>query len=148
MIKFIGFFVFLLNAGGYAQNIKPDVVISTNSSLSKEVYKPYVKRNPMVQSSIKASTMAEYEIKFSTFQRQSGSIIESFLLIGIVKSNGLKEAILKDTLTDEIYILKNKKICNLAKKCLKDLTGEVSGNSVYLRDNTQKEVVLTLDKKE
>lgn len=133
-----------------SQNLKPDVFVSTTASSLKEIYKPYVKRNPMIEPQTKGSVTLKYDIKFSTFNlRYDDLSVKAFSLQGIIKFFGSKEALLKNTINGEMYILRDGKIYDIKKVPLKNMTGEIRGKSVLIKNIEKKEEAeLFLNEKE
>lgn len=146
-------FLFLLfNNFLNAQYIKPDVVISTPVVSVKEIYTPHVKRNPMVQSKVYGSKTLKYSIIDSSSTIITPEIsIKKFKLSGIIKYNDYREALLKDTVNDISYILRNGMLYDTKNKALKNIRGEIMEKSVWLYDIRSKDKINLLideDKKE
>ncbi|NLH38569.1 MAG: hypothetical protein GX445_00695 [Elusimicrobia bacterium] len=134
-----------------AQYIKSDVVISTTNVSVKEIYAPYVKRNPMVQSKVYGSKTLKYSIVNSTSPIKQEMSIKKFKLSGIIKYNDYREALLKDTMNDTAYILRNGMLYDNKKKVLKNIRGDIREKSVLLYDIISKDEINLLideDKKE
>jgi hypothetical protein len=136
------FLMALMGLNLKAQNIKPDVVISTTATSINEVYNPCVKRNPMIASTIKGSSTLKYDMKFSSVTISNDDFyLKSFVLTGIIKLFDKKEAILKNLLNNEMYILRNNKLYDIKKVPLNGIKGEIRGKSVYLYDIEKKQGV-------
>jgi len=118
-----------------------DVVISTSSLTVKEIYLPKNKRNPMVKSSVYGTTTKKYSLELSTTSINTYSL-NNFVLNGIIKYENGREALLKNNITGEIFILKNSgnlKSLSDSKKILKNVKGDIKGKSVVLYDSEKKE---------
>jgi hypothetical protein len=132
--------MFLMCGSLRAQLIKPDVVISTNNLSLKEIYRPYVNRNPMVPSTVFQSVTLKYDIMMSTYSASlSTSSLKNFALQGIIKYDNNKEALIKNTISGTTYILRNGNIYDIKKNVLKDIKGEIRGKSVLLYNVKSKE---------
>lgn len=118
-----------------------DVVISTSSLNVKEIYLPKNKRNPMVKSNVYGTTTKKYSLELSTTSINTYSL-NNFVLNGIIKYENGREALLKNNITGEIFILKNSgnlKSLSDSKKILKNIKGDIKGKSVVLYDSEKKE---------
>jgi hypothetical protein len=68
--------------------------------------------------------------------------LNNFVLNGIIKYENGREALLKNNITGEIFILKNSgnlKSLSDSKKILKNIKGDIKGKSVVLYDSEKKE---------
>ncbi|MEF3280636.1 MAG: hypothetical protein K6357_06695 [Elusimicrobiota bacterium] len=144
----------LLVQPSFSQRIKEDVVISTNASSVKEIYKPFVTRNPMVASQIMGPTTLKYDLKFSSYTVNiSTSILDldRFSLSGIIKSSDFREALLKDNFSGSIFILRNGKVYDIKKNIIKDIRGEIRGKAILLyntKNGQKKELIMDIKENE
>ncbi len=134
--------LFIFNFPLKATGINEDVVISTQSKTAIDIYNPKKKRNPMVISNVKESVTLNYDINFSTDVIKLNEFsVKNFSLQGIIRFMGIREALLKNNHTGEVYILRNKKLYDIKKKELTDIYGEIRGKSVYLKNKKNNEEV-------
>jgi len=132
---FLIFISFML----YSQ-IEDNVIISTNAVGVKEIYSPKNKRNPMIKSNIYNTTTKKYNIFLSTTTITSYSL-NNFSVSGIIRYKNMREALLKNNITGEVFVLKNGYLRSLtdSKKVLKNIKGEIKGKSVILYDTEKDE---------
>jgi len=118
-----------------------DVVISTSSTEVKEIYSPKFKRNPMVKSSVKESVTKKYLVDISTATVDAYSV-KNFSLNGIIRYNNNREALLKNNISGELFILRGDGFLRSLrdiKKTIKNIKGEIKGKSVILYNTQTKE---------
>jgi hypothetical protein len=126
-----------------AQNIYPNVVISTESKNVENIYKPNNYRDPMVMpANLKESN---YNIKISTVSSSSFSI-KDLSLVGMLQyEEGVKEALVRDG-NMSVYTVKDGKLYNDKKKPIKDIKCFIKNNQVVIRDLKSKEEVILVIK--
>jgi len=134
------FFLIFISFMIYSQ-IQENVIISSNTLNVNEIYSPKNKRNPMIKSNVYSSVTKKYSVDIST-SADSFYSLDSFSLSGIINYKNEREALLKNSITGEIFILKDKKnlkSLNNSKKIINNIRGEINGRTVILYDTQKKE---------
>ncbi|MCX7905178.1 MAG: hypothetical protein N2446_00570 [Elusimicrobiales bacterium] len=116
--------------------IVPDVVISSQNISEKKIYKPLNQRNPMVRTYINTPSTMNYSYKLSVSTCVDSSVfnIDNIVLEGIMSTSNFKEALLKDSSTGEIYIVRNGNIYTLNRKVINGYSVDILSKSIIIKD--------------
>lgn len=130
MIKLLLFFLsFFLKS-----QIVDDVVISTQSISERKIYKPSNLRNPMVRPLNFYPTTLNYKYSKSTSTQSDVFNIDNIVLNGIMSTTNFKEALLRDVVNGNMYIVRYGKIYMLNRKQVEGYTAEILGKGVIIYD--------------
>lgn len=141
MISLILCIAFLSNA-----QIVPDVVISTQSISEKKIYKPSNYRNPMVRPTATSPTTLNHSYMVSTTTSNIKFDIERLTLEGIMATSSFKEALLRDTLTGEMYIVRYGRIYTTSRKLIDGYSVDIIGKGVIIyekKTGKKKELIMS-----
>ncbi len=122
--------------------IVSDVVISTQSV---KLYIPVNQRNPMVRSSIKSPITLKYSYSKSTSPAISEFSVDNLVLEGIMSNPNFKEALLRDKITGEMYIVRYGRIYTLNRRLIEGYSVEIVGKGVIVYDKkkgSRKELII------
>ncbi len=125
--------------------IVEDVIISTNNIASKKLYMPVNQRNPMIKPSAKSPTTLKYSYSKSTSSLNLEFNIDNLVLEGIMLNPNFKEALLRDTSSGQMYIVRYGRIYTLNRKQIEGYSVEIAGKSVIINDKKKgkkKELIL------
>lgn len=133
-------FLFILSV---KSQIVGDVIISTTSS--SKLYKPFNYRNPMVRTSNMSPVTLKYSYSVSNKEQNIEFDIDNMILEGIMYNSNFKEAILRDKVSGEMYIVRYSKIYTVNRKIVPNCRAEIAGKGIILYDNKKnkkKELIL------
>lgn len=125
--------------------IVPDIVISTQSIAEKRIYNPLKYRNPMVRPTATSPTTLNYS--YTVFKTTDTSFdMERVVLEGIMSSPSFKEALLRDTSTGEIYIVRDSRIYTKSRKLIEGYIVDIVGKGVVIyqkKTGKRKELIIS-----
>ena len=136
----------LLLASFSRAEIVPDVIISTESIAERRIYRPLKQRDPMVRTSVTSPTTLNYSYTVSTSTREIGFDMERVVLEGIMSTASFKEALLRDILTGEMYIVRYGRIYTTSRKIIEGYYANIIGKAVVIgekKTGRKKELVMS-----
>ncbi|MCG2725390.1 MAG: hypothetical protein L6420_03865 [Elusimicrobia bacterium] len=123
------------------------VEVSTPPLTVEQVYAPVSFRDPMIISNVFGDQKTWPAVKTSEVSKTTFSIY-NLSLSGIMEDSSGKQAMLKDTKTRQIYILRVGKLMDGKKKTVKGVTGVIKGKQVILMTEDKKIFPINLREKE
>lgn len=150
MMKFLAAAFVLSACLGSADAGEPyNTIVSTQILSVEQIYRPVVYRDPLVQSTVygdaksKAAPEANaVEIAKSTFT------VYDLELTGLMEDSKGKQAMLTDSKTGTVFILKAGRLFDGKKNTVKGITGIIRGKQVVLMTEDKKVVPLNFQEQE
>ncbi|MCK5105924.1 MAG: hypothetical protein KAQ76_00025 [Elusimicrobiales bacterium] len=124
-----------------------NVEVSTPVQTVEQVYNPVSLRDPMVVSEVFGDQKTWPAVKKSEISKTTFSIY-NLSLSGIMEDSSGKQAMLKDTKTMQIYVLRLGKLVDGKRKTVKGITGVIKGKQVILMTEDKKIFPINLREKE
>lgn len=139
-----GLFIYLNNAKS-----QETLEVSTKTLTVEQVWRPVSFRDPFAVSTVYGDETKNLKPKTNSLDVQKSSFsIYNLTLTGIMEDSKSKQALLTDSVTGSIYVLKSGKLFDSKKKEVKGVAGVVRGKQVVLMTEDKKVLPLKLYDKE